>query len=253
MLARCRSTRTGWKVPAPTCSVTCADSTPLLGAAPPESRSSKCSPAVGAATAPSRRAIHRLIALAVGAAFGSRSIYGGNGMWPWRSSSASASSAASSSRTKNSRPSPRARISRLEGTLQLQTRPRLGRLARCAPGPGKRCASSTRSSSILRCDHRWPCATVQARGNHPSIVQHQQIARTQQSRAGRGKRRWASSPLGRRRRAAGSRCAARKDSGRSARRGGSKWKSARCMGGIGVRWLGASRLGYRLTGVKSGP
>ncbi|MNC39299.1 hypothetical protein D3C75_879520 [compost metagenome] len=46
-----RSTRTGWKVPAPTCRVTKAVSTPLARIAA-SSASSKCSPAVGAATAP---------------------------------------------------------------------------------------------------------------------------------------------------------------------------------------------------------
>ena len=53
--SRISSARTGWKVPAPTCSVTKARSTPLAARAS-SSGSSKCSPAVGAATAPSRRA-----------------------------------------------------------------------------------------------------------------------------------------------------------------------------------------------------
>lgn len=44
------STRTGWKVPAPTCSVTNAISIPFSRSAA-SSGSSKCSPAVGAATA----------------------------------------------------------------------------------------------------------------------------------------------------------------------------------------------------------
>ncbi|MOA31417.1 hypothetical protein D3C78_1525730 [compost metagenome] len=45
------STRTGWKVPAPTCSVTKAISMPFSRSSA-SSGSSKCSPAVGAATAP---------------------------------------------------------------------------------------------------------------------------------------------------------------------------------------------------------
>jgi hypothetical protein len=46
------STRTGWKVPAPTCRVTLAEAIP---ASVSEARSSgvKCRPAVGAATEPS--------------------------------------------------------------------------------------------------------------------------------------------------------------------------------------------------------
>jgi hypothetical protein len=68
---------------------------------------------------------------------------------------------------------------RLEGTLQVQTRPRLGRLARTHLG-----------QQTVRVQHPFHqyfdattavFATVQARGNHPRIVQDQQIARTQQS------------------------------------------------------------------------
>ncbi len=50
-----RSLRTGWKVPAPTCSVTPALATPRSRKAA-SSASSKCSAAVGAATAPGRAA-----------------------------------------------------------------------------------------------------------------------------------------------------------------------------------------------------
>jgi hypothetical protein len=49
------STRTGWNVPAPTCSVTNAVRTPFARNAA-SSVSSKCRPAVGAATAPGTRA-----------------------------------------------------------------------------------------------------------------------------------------------------------------------------------------------------
>ena len=49
------SVLTGWKVPAPTCSVTLARSTPRAASAP-STPSSKCSAAVGAATAPGARA-----------------------------------------------------------------------------------------------------------------------------------------------------------------------------------------------------
>ena len=45
------SPRTGWKVPAPTCSVTRAEAMPFA-AIEASSASSKCRPAVGAATAP---------------------------------------------------------------------------------------------------------------------------------------------------------------------------------------------------------
>jgi hypothetical protein len=48
-------TRTGWKVPAPTCSVTRALRTPRR-AAPPSSALVEVQPAVGAATAPGRLA-----------------------------------------------------------------------------------------------------------------------------------------------------------------------------------------------------
>ena len=47
------SLRTGWKVPAPTCSVICTRSTPRTASAA-STASSKCSDAVGAATAPGR-------------------------------------------------------------------------------------------------------------------------------------------------------------------------------------------------------
>jgi hypothetical protein len=47
-------TRTGWKVPAPTCSVTVRAPRPRAKAA--SKAASKCSAAVGAATAPGRRA-----------------------------------------------------------------------------------------------------------------------------------------------------------------------------------------------------
>ena len=47
------SLRTGWKVPAPTCSVICARPTPSAASAA-STASSKCSDAVGAATAPGR-------------------------------------------------------------------------------------------------------------------------------------------------------------------------------------------------------
>ena len=50
-----RSTRTGWKVPAPTCKVTWAVATPRSRSAS-SSGGSKCSAAVGAATAPGRAA-----------------------------------------------------------------------------------------------------------------------------------------------------------------------------------------------------
>ena len=49
------STLTGWNVPAPTCSVTNARATPRASSAS-SIASSKCSPAVGAATAPGSRA-----------------------------------------------------------------------------------------------------------------------------------------------------------------------------------------------------
>ena len=49
------SLRTGWKVPAPTCSVTRALPTPRAASAA-STASSKCSDAVGAATAPGRAA-----------------------------------------------------------------------------------------------------------------------------------------------------------------------------------------------------
>ena len=55
----------GWKVPAPTCSVTKARSTPV-SAAPRRYRASKCRPAVGAATAPGFARIDGLVALAIG-------------------------------------------------------------------------------------------------------------------------------------------------------------------------------------------
>ena len=50
-----RATRTGWNVPAPTCSVTRAVRTPRSASAA-RTPSSKCSAAVGAATAPGRDA-----------------------------------------------------------------------------------------------------------------------------------------------------------------------------------------------------
>ena len=50
-----RSLRTGWNVPAPTCSVTAVRSTPRAASAA-SSSASKCSAAVGAATAPGRSA-----------------------------------------------------------------------------------------------------------------------------------------------------------------------------------------------------
>ena len=53
--SRTSSTRTGWKVPAPTCRVTCPNSTPRSRSAA-SNGSSKCRPAVGAATAPTWRA-----------------------------------------------------------------------------------------------------------------------------------------------------------------------------------------------------
>ena len=49
------SARTGWKVPAPTCSVTRVERTPCASSAA-STASSKCSDAVGAATAPGRLA-----------------------------------------------------------------------------------------------------------------------------------------------------------------------------------------------------
>ena len=59
------STCTGRKVPAPTCSVTHAVSTPAACSAS-RSGASKCSPAVGAATAPGCAGIHGLVAGFVG-------------------------------------------------------------------------------------------------------------------------------------------------------------------------------------------
>ena len=59
------STRTGWNVPAPTCNVTNACRTRRRSSAA-KTAASKCRPAVGAATAPGARAIHGLVALAIG-------------------------------------------------------------------------------------------------------------------------------------------------------------------------------------------
>ena len=84
------SLRTGWNVPAPTCSVTAARSTPRARARRAARRRSAAPPS---ARRP-RRAARRTRS---GSARRRRrrrraSMYGGSGTWPWRSSSASGSS-----------------------------------------------------------------------------------------------------------------------------------------------------------------
>ena len=74
------STRTGWKVPAPTCSVTNAISTPFSRSFA-SSGSSKCRPAVGAATAPGF-SLYTVWYSSRSASSSGRSMYGGSGIWP---------------------------------------------------------------------------------------------------------------------------------------------------------------------------
>ena len=112
--ARSRCAPAG-SVPAPTCSVTAAVRTPRRDSAS-STPASKCSDAVGAATAPARRANTLLIALASTGRRRRCVMYGGSGTWPWRSSRAQADRRASAGGTSSRRhrrgPAPRHRTRR---------------------------------------------------------------------------------------------------------------------------------------------
>lgn len=164
------STRTGWKVPAPTCRVTNAISTPLARSLS-SSGSSKCKPAVGAATAPGpcHRRFDRARGrrLRPGGQYRAAAAYG-------RSVRISSTGRSSLNSTSNSAPW-RASIV----ALMLSSSPS----SSSAPGFGAfeariwaRCAYHPASAPpALQSCRRWPCGRTDAPGS-PGVVKHQQIA-----------------------------------------------------------------------------
>ena len=230
-------TRTGWNVPAPTCSVTYARFDAALRQrgeqrfVEVQSRG-RCGDRAG------RARVHRLVAgLVLGS--GAWVMYGGSGTLPWRSSSSSTLRLRESAgdRTRPRGRAPRPRVGR-PGCSALPARG--GLLART-------CASASRSASTRSIEHLDAAAArlfaEQARLDHAGVVEHQQVAGRRAAAADRQKR-WSRERLTASSEAAGCPSASRSDAARSAR------AAARSRN---RRWIGSCARRYNARAIAQHP